>query len=141
MPRICLNEAVSGQPTSVTNHMHFNFHARTFPSREEATAVFYGINAQMQQHIPNAFLTMSEVDTGDFAVLLGCHDDDVDFVATVDPIWAHAPAIEIGMEAWMALEANHSRHITEYAKKHPGEDMIMLDSEVDIMSDGTQRKG
>ena len=119
--------------------MDFSFHARTFSSRAHATAVFYNINAQMEQQIPNAFLTMSEVDTGEFAVLLGCHDDDAQFVDNVEPIWEHGEPINIGMEAWMALEASHSRHMAKHAAEHPGEDLVVLQQNVLIACDGTER--
>ena len=118
--------------------MDFSFHARTFPSREEATAAFYNINAQMQEQIPNAFLTMSEVDTGEFAVLLGCHDIDAHFVDSVEPAWAYGEPIDIDMDAWMALEASHSRHIAAHARRHPGEDLNIVQENVHLAHDGRE---
>ena len=138
--KTCLIEAVSSQPTLVTNHMNFSFHARVFPNRDEATPVFYNINACMERDVPNAFLTMCEVDDERFAVLLGVSDADATFADTVLHLWQHGGPIDISMDAWMALEASHSRHIAQHALTAPGQDMVVLGENISVSADGRERK-
>lgn len=117
--------------------MHYTFHSRSYKDREAATTVFYRINAQMEEVIPNAFLTVAECSTGDWALLLGCHDDDASFVTDIESIWSDGEPIDIDIEVWMALEAKHARCIAEHVVEGSGEDLVTLGENVHLRRDGT----
>lgn len=121
--------------------MKYSFHARTFKDRDDAADTFMQMHTEMQELVPNAFMTMSELDNGKFAVLLGCDDDDMDFVEHVEPFWEHGDHVDINMETWMALEARHTRRMLEHVSEDSGEDMHTLEADVRIAPDGSSQSG
>ncbi len=99
--------------------MHYTFQAHTFPTREDAVSVFHAINAEMQELLPDAFVTVREAADHEYEVLFGCSDNDEDFIEHIEPFVAGCRSVNIDISVWMAMEANHSLIKQQHSEVFP----------------------
>ncbi len=117
--------------------MHYTFQAHTFPTREDAVSIFHAINTEMQELVPDAFVTVSETGDHEYVVLFGCSDNDEDFIEHIEPIVAGCRPVSINMSVWMAMEANHCLIKQQHSEVFPEEPLSVVKNNVTIRPDGS----
>ncbi len=117
--------------------MHYTFQAHTFPTREDAVSVFHAINTEMQELLPDAFVTVREAADHEYEVLFGCSDNDEDFIEHIEPFVAGCRSVNIDMSVWMAMEANHSLIKQQHSEVFPEEPLSVVKNNVALRSDGS----
>lgn len=118
-------------------NVYYTFHAREFKKFKHAEKAFFDIHEVMLNDVPDMFATLSRLEEGGYAILIGCHDDDAAFMDKIEKLWDRGNPVEIDMDVWMGLEASHSRQIAEYAESDGEEDFVNLRQDVRINPDGT----
>lgn len=117
--------------------MFYSFYAKRFKSRDDAIEVFHAISSKTVDYVPDMFMTVTEVKPDKFAVLIGCSDEEVDFLEAIKDIWSHGKDIHVDMSVWMALEAHHTRLIEEAHESGSEEDLVLIDENIRLNPDGT----
>lgn len=116
--------------------MHYSFHARKYKKYKDAEAAFVRINECMRELMPNAFMSVSPLDPKGHAVLIGCHDEDADFMQAIEGLWSDGKPVQIEMSVWMSLEAHHSRTLSEYVENGETEDLMIVTQNLILKDDG-----
>lgn len=93
--------------------MHYTFYSYKFDI-ERATSAFREIYALMERELPDAFLSLVQINDS-HVVLLGLNDNDEEFSESIDHITCEGESVHVDLELFMTLEAKHAQRLLEHA--------------------------